>query len=193
MKRFFDIFFSLVGLIVLSPLFLLVAVVIKGEGKGPVFFRQERVGKDFRPFRILKFRTMREDADGKGPQITVGGDDRVTGIGRILRKTKIDEFPQLFNVLKGEMSFVGPRPEVSRYVELFRSDYEKLLKVRPGITDPASIAFSDEENVLASSPDWEKEYTGKILPEKIRLALTYVDNHDMALDVKLILRTVFRI
>ncbi len=192
MKRIFDFIVSFLGLMILLPFFLVVAVLIKIDSRGPVFFRQERIGKAFRPFRIVKFRTMTVDASGKGPEITAGGDSRVTGVGRFLRKAKIDELPQLINVLKGEMSLVGPRPEVEKYVELFRSDYEKLLSLRPGITDPASLQFSDEESVLSSSADWEREYTGRVLPEKIKLASAYVDSHTMYLDLKLILRTILR-
>jgi lipopolysaccharide/colanic/teichoic acid biosynthesis glycosyltransferase len=127
---------------------------------------------------------------GENQLITVEGDSRVTPIGRFLRKTKLDELPQLINVLKGEMSFVGPRPEVKKYIDLFRKDYEKLLIMRPGITDPASIKYSDEERVLSLSTAWEKEYIEKILPEKIKLATEYVDNHSIFLDIKLILETV---
>jgi len=193
MKRLFDLFFSITGLLVLLPLFLVVALAIKLDLRGPVFFRQERIGRHFKPFRIYKFRAMISDASQKGPSITVAGDSRVTRMGRFLRKTKIDELPQLVNVLKGEMSFVGPRPEVVKYVELFKSDYQKLLSVRPGITDPASIYYADEEGVLSQSADWESEYTSKILPEKIKFASQYVDNHNLLIDLKLILKTIFRI
>ncbi len=193
MKRLLDICLSAAGLIFLSPLFLLFAVLIKVDSKGPVFFSQERMGKGFRPFMIHKFRTMSPGPAEKGPLITVGGDRRVTGMGKLLRKTKLDELPQLVNILKGEMSFVGPRPEVERYVDLFRTDYEKLLTVRPGITDPASITFSDEEAVLASAEDWEREYVDRVLPEKIRLASGYVDRHNVLIDLKLIMRTLARL
>ena len=193
-KRLFDIFFSSIGLIILSPLFLIVAVLIKLDSKGPVFFRQERVGRYFKEFRIYKFRTMSNDVSKKGPQITVGGDTRVTKVGKVLRKYKIDELPQLINVLKGDMSFVGPRPEVRKYVEMFKSDYAKLLKVRPGITDPASIQFSAEENVLASSNNWERDYIIKVLPEKIRLSSQYIDSqNNIITDLSLILKTIIRI
>jgi lipopolysaccharide/colanic/teichoic acid biosynthesis glycosyltransferase len=192
MKRLFDICFSAAGLVCLSPLFAGIALLVKIGSEGPVFFRQERIGKDFRPFRIYKFRTMRNGATG-GPSITVAGDGRVTGIGRILRKLKADELPQLINVLRGDMSFVGPRPEMGKYVDLFRSDYEKLLTVRPGITDPASIHFADEEEVLARAADWELEYVEKVLPEKIRLASAYVDHHNVLVDLGLILKTLARL
>ena len=190
MKRLFDIFFSSIGLLILSPLFVVVALLIKLDSKGPVFFRQERIGKYFKPFRIYKFRTMTVDTVEKGPLITVRGDNRVTKIGKFLRKYKIDELPQLINVLKGEMSFVGPRPEIKEYVQLFKSDYKKLLKIRPGITDPASIKYSNEEGILSLSKNWEEDYTKRILPEKIKLSLHYVDNHNFIIDLKLILKTI---
>ncbi|MCP4367665.1 MAG: sugar transferase [Deltaproteobacteria bacterium] len=193
MKRLFDIFFSTIGLIILLPLFAVVAILVKLESDGSVLFQQQRIGKNFRSFRIYKFRTMTVDAEKKGPQITVGGDKRVTGIGKILRKCKIDEFPQLINILKGEMSFVGPRPEVRKYVELFKSDYEKLLKIRPGITDPSSLKYSKEEDVLSLSKNWEEDYIKMILPEKIKLSSHYVDNHNCFTDLSLIFKTVFKI
>ncbi len=134
---------------------------------------------------------MTVDAGNKGPQITVGGDKRITGIGKILRKYKIDELPQLMNILKGEMSFVGPRPEVRKYVELYKSDYEKLLQMRPGITDPSSIKYSNEERVLSLSKNWEEDYVKRILPEKIMISSQYVNNHNILTDLKLIFKTIF--
>ncbi len=194
MKRLFDIFFSLTGLIVLSPLFLVVSLLIKLDNPGPVFFRQERVGKNFRPFLIYKFRTMTADARERGPLITVSGDVRITRIGKILRKYKIDELPQLINVIKGEMGLVGPRPEVKKYVEMFRSDYGKLLVVPPGITDPASINYSAEEGVLSRAREnWEDEYVKKVLPEKIRLSLQYAGNHNLLVDAGIIMETIFKV
>lgn len=194
MKRIFDIVLSALGLFALSPLFIAVAALIKLHDGGPVFFRQERVGRDFRPFFIYKFRTMITDAADKGPKITVGGDTRITGMGKILRKYKIDELPQLINVFKGEMSFVGPRPEVRKYVETYRSDYEKLLRLQPGITDPASINYSTEEEMLGGSKeDWEELYVKRILPEKIRLSLRYAENPGLSADVRIILETLFKI
>lgn len=189
-KRAFDIVLSFIGTVACIPLFTAAALLIKIEDGGPVFFGQERIGRNFVPFRIMKFRTM---TGGGGPLVTVGGDRRVTRIGRFLRKTKLDELPQLINVLKGEMSFVGPRPEVEKYVALFRSDYERLLRVRPGITDPASIEFSDEEAVLARSEDWEREYIDRVLPEKIRISLGYLQRRNILTDMRLIIRTVFGI
>jgi len=191
-KRIFDLTFSFLGLIISFPIFIIVPILIKLDSKGPVFFRQARVGKNFMQFKICKFRTMRHDPEEKGPVITVGGDHRVTRIGRFLRQYKVDELPQLFNVLKGEMSFVGPRPEVKEYVQLFEKDYKKLLRIRPGITDPASIKYSDEESILSLSENWEEEYKKKILPEKINLSLGYVENHNLATDVKLILKTFLK-
>lgn len=193
LKRLLDLIFSALGLIALSPLFAAVAAIIKLETRGPVLFSQERIGKDFRPFKIYKFRTMTADTSGKGPLITVGGDKRITRIGRFLRKTKVDELPQLINVLKGEMSLVGPRPEVRKYVELFKLDYERLLMVRPGITDPASIKFSDEEHLLSLSENWERDYTSTVLPTKIRLSSDYVTNNNILLDLKLILKTLCKL
>lgn len=192
MKRVFDICFSSIGLLILSPLFIAVVLLIKLDSEGPAFFRQERVGKNFKPFRICKFRTMIEGAEKKGTLITVDGDRRITKIGKFLRKYKIDELPQLFNVLKGEMSFVGPRPEVQKYVQLFESDYRKLLMVRPGITDPASITYSNEENVLFSSKCGEEYYKERILPEKIKLSLRYAEKHNVITDLKLIFQTILK-
>lgn len=192
-KCLFDIFFSSAGIILLSPFFLVTAILIKLDSPGPVFFRQERIGKDFKPFSIFKFRTMKIDTSKKGSLITVKGDSRVTRTGSILRKAKIDELPQLINILKGDMSFVGPRPELRKYVEMFRKDYEKLLSMRPGITDPASIKYSDEESLLSGSPDWERDYISRILPEKIKLASNYVDSHNIFRDLWLIIKTIFNI
>lgn len=192
-KRLFDIFFSFLGLTFLLPLFVVVAVLVKLDSRGPIFFLQERIGRHFRPFKIFKFRTMSTSPFQKGPLITVGGDKRITRIGKYLRKYKIDELPQLINVLLGDMSFVGPRPEVRKYVELFKKDYKKLLTVRPGITDPASVVFFDEENILSNAPYLEKNYIEKILPEKICLALAYLKNPSLLTDIKLILQTLFKI
>ncbi len=193
MKRIFDIFFSFIGILLLLPLFAVVAILIKIDSKGPVFFRQERIGRNFDPFNIHKFRTMVVDTVNNGPQITVGGDKRITKVGRFLRKYKIDELPQLMNILKGEMSFVGSRPEVRKYVELYKSEYKKLLKICPGITDPASIKYSKEEGVLSLSKNWEEDYVRRILPEKIKLSLDYVDNSDLLTDIRIIFKTVSKL
>lgn len=192
MKRSFDIAVSLLGLVLLSPLFLVIAVVMKLTSPGPVFFRQERVGRRFRPFRIFKFRTMVPDASKMGAQVTAAGDPRITPIGKLLRKTKLDELPQLINVLKGDMSFVGPRPEVARFVELYRSDFAELLTIRPGITDPASLKYRHESELLGRSDDPEQTYIQEILPDKIALAKTYLNDSSFLVDLGLIFKTVFR-
>lgn len=190
-KRVFDTAFASLGLLCLAPLLLLVALLIKLDSPGPVFFRQERIGRGFRPFRIFKFRTMVRDAPRQGGPITFGADPRVTTVGRVLRKTKIDELPQLINVLRGQMSFVGPRPEVRRYVELFREDYEDILRVLPGITDLASLKYRHEAEVLGHCANPEETYARQILPEKIKLAKEYVRQSSLCFDITLILRTLF--
>lgn len=194
MKRGFDLVLALAGILLFWPLLVLVAIAVKLDSRGPVFFRQERVGRNFKTFGILKFRTMHAGQDEEeGPLITASGDKRVTGTGRFLRKYKLDELPQLINVLKGEMSLVGPRPEVGKYVEIFRPDYERLLKVRPGITDPASLGFSNEEDLLSAGGDREEDYyVRKILPEKIRLSSEYIEQMGFLADLKIILRTVLK-
>ena len=192
-KRIFDITVASVGLLVLSPLFHLVAIFIKLDSSGPVFFRQERMGKAFRPFFIYKFRTMVHDASQLGGAITSSTDSRITRVGRVLRKTKIDEFPQLINVLMGEMSLVGPRPEVREYVELFRRDYEEIVRITPGITDLASLQYRYEAEVLGNSGNPEEEYVRHILPEKIRLAKEYMRRSSLLFDISLILKTLPRL
>lgn len=190
-KRPFDLAAAGAGVLVLSPVLLAVAAALKLTDPGPVFFRQTRAGLGFRPFEIFKFRTMR--AGGGGSPLTAGGDSRVTPIGRLLRRTKLDELPQLFNVLRGEMSIVGPRPEVPRYVELFKKDYALILTVRPGITDYASVKYRDEEAVLAAYPDPEAGYVAKVLPDKIELYRRYIAEIGFATDVRIILATAARL
>lgn len=192
-KRGFDVLASLAGLVLLSPVLAVVALAIKLTSPGPVFFRQERVGRGFRRFEILKFRTMVPDAPKLGGQLTAGEDPRITRVGRLLRKTKLDELPQLINVLKGDMSFVGPRPEVPRYVEIFRDDYRELLTVRPGITDLASLKYRDESEVLGRSSDPETTYVEQVLPEKIALGKQYLRRSSLWFDVGLIFKTLFRL
>lgn len=192
MKRIFDFTASLCGLAICFPIFAAVAILVKVDSKGPVFYRQERIGKKFSPFKIIKFRTMEDEASKSGSLVTVAGDSRITRVGRYLRKYKIDELPQLLNVLKGEMSLVGPRPEVRKYVELFRNDYEKLLEVHPGITDPSSIAYINEEEVLASCEDWEGVYIRSVLPEKIKCSLEYVNSRSFRNDFKYVVKTLLR-
>jgi lipopolysaccharide/colanic/teichoic acid biosynthesis glycosyltransferase len=193
MKRFFDLLFSSIGLLLLQPLFVVTAIMIKVDSTGPIFFRQERIGKNFRRFMIYKFRTMVVNAEEKGLRITSGGDRRVTKVGRILRKFKIDELPQLFNVLKGDMSLVGPRPEVEEYVTLYEEDYREILKRRPGITDVSSIIFREEEAVLKNQVDPEGYYKKILLPEKIRLTKEYIEKSSFLYDLKLVLNTLHRI
>jgi lipopolysaccharide/colanic/teichoic acid biosynthesis glycosyltransferase len=189
-KRVFDIIGSILGLVLFVPLFLVVALLIKLDSPGPVFFRQERMGRRFRPFSIYKFRTMADRPPNVRLLLTVGDDPRITRIGRFLRKTKIDELPQLINVLKGEMTFVGPRPEVRQYVELFRRDYEEILKMRPGVTDIASLKYEDEATVMSRFKNPEEAYVNSILPDKIRLAKEYIDRSSVFFDLGLILKTL---
>jgi lipopolysaccharide/colanic/teichoic acid biosynthesis glycosyltransferase len=181
------------GLLLLSPLFALIALVIKLDSKGSVFFRQERVGRGGRSFWIYKFRTMVADAPLKGGQLTAPRDSRITRVGQTLRRIKADELPQLINVLKGEMTLVGPRPEVRRYVDLFRQDYEEILSVRPGITDLASLKYRDESAELSRAADPEREYITRVLPDKIALAKEYVRRSSFSFDLVLIARTIMKI
>lgn len=193
MKRLFDIIASLFGLIVLSPLFVIVAIWIKLDSPGPVFYKQTRVGRYNKDFKIYKFRSMRVGAD-KGSLVTIGGrDSRVTRSGVIIRKFKIDELPQLINVLKGDMSFVGPRPEVRHYVDYWTPEQMRVLDVRPGITDPASIKFCNENELLEKADDPERYYIDVIMQQKIQLYLDYVDNNSFLGDVLLIFKTFWAI
>lgn len=189
-KRLFDIIAASMGLVVLSPLMLAVALAVKLEDGGPVFFVHRRIGRGFVPFGMYKFRTMVVDAASAGPAITVGGDPRVTGTGRLLRRTKLDELPQLINVLTGDMSLVGPRPEVAKYVEAFRGEYSRVLSVRPGVTDYASIVYRDEESVLAASGDPERLYVEDVLPRKLKLNIEYIGRASFIEDIKIILKTL---
>ena len=189
MKRLFDIVASSLGLIALSPLFLVLALWIKADSRGPVFYRQTRVGKDNRDFRLYKFRSMRPDAD-KGSLITIGGrDPRETRSGYYIRKYKLDEFPQLINVLKGDMSLVGPRPEVRKYVDMYTPQQMKVLSVRPGITSLASIRYRNENEILAAADDPDRCYIEQVMPDKLRIDLEYVGNASLANDIRLILST----
>ena len=192
-KRVMDIAISAAALCVLWPVFLLIALAIVIDDPGPVFYRQVRVGRGGRPFRIFKFRTMVVDADKKGLSITVGRDSRITRVGAFLRKTKLDELAQLLNVLCGQMSFVGPRPEVPRYVELYTPYQRQVLLVRPGITDYASIAYRNENDLLAGADDPERMYIETIMPDKIELNMKYLREISPLTDVRLILRTVLAV
>ena len=192
LKRIFDITLSLFGLIILLPFMLIIAILIKFDSKGPIFFKQIRVTKGGREFKILKYRTMRVGSD-KYSQITVGKDERITKIGSFLRKYKLDEIPQLINVLIGDMSLVGPRPEVPKYVALYTDEQKEILKVRAGITDYASIEFSDENDLLASEEDPEKAYIEKIMPKKIELNKKYLSETSVLTDIRIILLTIKKI
>ena len=189
LRRVFDVLCSLTGLLLLSPLFCAIALAIKFDDGGPVFFEQERVGRDFRLFRVYKFRSMIPRSDRAG-FITVAADSRVTRAGRSLRRYKLDELPQLFNVLKGDMRFVGARPEVERYVQMFRSEYAAILQDRPGITDPATLAYRHEEQMFSTGPI-EQQYIEQILPAKIKLSLAYQKQRSLMSDARVLLQTVF--
>ncbi|MDP2168341.1 MAG: sugar transferase [Thermodesulfovibrionales bacterium] len=190
MKRLFDITFSFLGLLLLCPALLFIGALIKKEDRGPVFYRGVRVGRDGRPFKIFKFRTMVVNADKIGGSSTPENDLRITRVGKFLRSYKIDELPQLINVLRGEMSFVGPRPQVQWAVELYSDEEKLLLSVRPGITDYASIRFRNEAEILKGSANPDRDYMEKIAPEKIRLSLEYVKGISLWTDIKIIFLTI---
>ena len=193
MKRLFDIFFSITGIIILLPFWLIISLLIILDSKGGIFYKQIRVGKDNKDFYLLKFRSMRTDADKKG-LLTVGGrDPRITRMGYYIRKYKIDELPQLFNVLKGDMSLVGPRPEVRKYVNLYNETQKKVLTVQPGITDYASIEYSNENEILGKASDPEKTYIEEIMPAKLKLNLKYMEEKGLVTDITIIFRTIAKI
>jgi len=189
-KRLFDILFSLIGIVLLSPLFAVAALLIKLDSEGPVFYRGVRAGKDGKPFRIFKFRTMVVNADKIGGPSTSADDPRLTRVGKILRRYKIDEFPQMINILKGEMSFVGPRPEVLQEVELYTDEERLLLSVPPGMVDYATTRFHNEEEILGGAADPHQAYREKIRPEKIRLGLEYVRTRSFWGDIKILLQFI---
>jgi len=193
-KRQFDCVCASLGLIVLSPVFLAVALAVKLDSKGPVFFRQERVGRNGKFFLIYKFRTMVRDAPQLGQHFTTQTcDARITKIGAFLRRSNIDELPQLINVVLGEMSLVGPRPEVPEIVKLYTSNQKKVLSVRPGLTDYASLEFRREGEIMADSADLYNDYINKVLPKKLELQLKYVEEQSLVVDLKLIFKTVGRV
>lgn len=193
LKRGFDILASWIGLLILSPFFIFISIAIIVNSGFPIFYRQVRIGKNEIPFQLLKFRTMRKNADKLG-LLTVGGrDPRVTPIGYYLRKYKLDELPQLINVLKGDMSLVGPRPEVKKYVEMYTPQQKLVLTVRPGITDLASIRFVNENEILSKSNDPEKTYIEEIMPLKLRLNMRYISSKNFFKDIFIILETFKRI
>lgn len=189
-KRLFDLAASATGLVLLSPLLLLIAGAIKLGDGGPIVFRQTRVGRDGQLFAILKFRTMVVNAERLGAQLTVGNDARITRVGRLLRRTKLDELPQLLNVLRGEMSLVGPRPEVPRYVAMYTAEQRRVLALLPGITDPASAEFVDESSLLAGVDDPERYYVEELMPRKLRINLEYADRATLRNDLATILSTL---
>ncbi|MDR7295824.1 lipopolysaccharide/colanic/teichoic acid biosynthesis glycosyltransferase [Pelomonas aquatica] len=190
-KRLFDVICSVLGLLLLSPLLLLIAGWVKLDSPGPALFRQTRIGRFGVPFTIHKFRTMRAEP---GAAITVGDDPRITRSGRVLRASKLDELPQLWDVLRGAMSLVGPRPELARYVDIYPTELrQRVLAVRPGITDPASLAFSNEADLLAAAADPEREYREVVLPAKLKLSAAYAAHASLATDVRLILSTLARL
>ncbi|MBN3035349.1 MAG: sugar transferase [Bacteroidales bacterium] len=191
-KRLFDIAGSLLGIIALLPLFMVIAIWIAIDSPGVVIFRQRRVGRYGKEFWLLKFRSMHRNSMNKG-LLTLPGDPRITGAGRWLRKHKLDELPQLVNILSGRMSFVGPRPEVRKYVELYTESQKKVLTVRPGLTDPVSIAFADENGILERYADPEKAYIEEIMPSKIALNLKYIENRSFFKDLSVILKTLGRV
>lgn len=193
MKRLFDIVFSSFALLVFLPFFILISILVFFSGKGGVFFLQSRVGKGDRDFKIFKFRTMRPDSEKSG-QLTVGmRDNRITRVGYYLRKFKMDEVPQLINVLLGDMSVVGPRPEVRKYVEMYNEEQLKVLSVRPGITDYASLHYFNENEILSKAANPEQTYIEEVMPAKLKLNLKYVEHHTFVGDCKIILKTIFRI
>ena len=192
-KRIVDVLFSSLGLLLLSPLLVVVAILIKVDSPGPVLFRQLRIGLGFRPFIIYKFRTMFDQPSYGDMQLASDTDPRITRLGKTLRRTKIDELPQLINILKGEMSFVGPRPEVGKYVELFRNEYGEILRVKPGITDLASLKYCDEATVLGMAENPEETYVKRILPEKVRLAKEYLKRCSLTFDLILVFKTLLKL
>lgn len=189
MIRLLDLFASVTGLALLSPLLVLIAIAIKLDSPGSVFFRGQRVGRGGRLFKIYKFRSMMADAAQKGPGITTAGDPRITRVGEVLRRTKLDELPQLINVVRGEMSLVGPRPEDLRYVPLYTPEQRRVLSVRPGMTSPASLRFRHEEELLQGE-DWERAYLSEVLPAKLQIELEYLERRSVWTDLRVIVQTV---
>ncbi len=192
MKRAFDAFCSAIALVLLAPLLLLIGIVVAAESRGGAFYHQERIGRHGAPFRLHKFRSMQVHREGA--QVTLGtSDPRITSVGRVLRKYKLDELPQLWNVVKGDMSLVGPRPEVAKYVALYTDEMREVLTIRPGLTDPASIAGFDEGERLEAADDPEQHYREVILPEKVAQQLAYVRSATFGSDIRIIARTLLRI
>ncbi len=192
-KRLFDLIISLIGILVFSPILIIISLMVSFDSKGGVFFKQIRVGKNDKDFNLIKFRTMNPDSD-KGGLLTVGGrDPRVTKTGYLLRKYKLDELPQLFNVVKGDMSLVGPRPEVRKYVDLYNKKQKKVLTVKPGLTDYASLEYLNENEILGKSSDPEKTYIKEIMPAKLELNLKYIRERSFIRDIKIIIKTIKKV
>lgn len=192
MKRLFDLVLSICGILFLLPFFIIVSILIKLDSNGDVIFKQTRVTKNGKEFKIFKFRTMKSGTEKQG-QITIGADNRITFIGNFLRRTKLDELPQLFNIVMGDMSFVGPRPEVPKYVAMYTKNQKEILKVRAGITDYASIYFSNESEILGKQKEPEKYYIEKIMPYKIELNKKYIQEIGLITDIKIIFLTIFKV
>ena len=192
MKRLLDLILAILGIIFLLPFFVLVSILIKLDSKGDIIFKQTRVTKNGKKFKIFKFRTMKTGTEKQG-QITIGQDKRITIVGNFLRKTKLDELPQLFNIVMGDMSFVGPRPEVPKYVEMYTQNQKEVLNVRAGITDYASIYFSNESDILGRQKNPEKFYIEKIMPYKIELNKKYIKESGVITDIKIIFLTIFKV
>ena len=192
LKRVFDIISSLMVLLIIFPLLILISILIKLDSKGQIFYYQKRIGLNGKEFNLYKFRTMKPGSDKKG-LLTVGNDSRITRVGSILRKLKLDEIPQLFNIITGDMSVVGPRPETPNYVELYNEEQRKVLNIKPGLTDYASLEFINENELLAKHDNPEKVYIETIMPQKLRLNLKYIQDQNFLLDLKIIFRTIFKI
>jgi len=193
LRRVLDATLAALALAALAPALAVIALLVKATSRGPVLFVQERVGREGVPFRLLKFRTMARDAPRRGPALTVGGDPRITPLGRVLRRWKIDELPQLANVVRGDMSLVGPRPEVPCYVAGYTAAQRRVLRVRPGITDPASLSYVDESQLLARFDDPERGYVDVVLPRKLALSLAYLEHRTLRSDLALLARTALRL
>ena len=191
-KRIFDVLSSVIALIIFSPFFIFIAIWIVLDSKGGFLYSQIRVGENEKQFRLLKFRSMKIGSDKSG-ELTIGNDLRVTSVGRLIRKTKFDEFPQLINVIKGDMSIVGPRPEVPRYTVLYNNEQKKVLKVKPGLTDYASIEYLDEQKILGESENPDEAYIQEVMPSKLKLNLKYIEDRSFWLDISLIFKTIFKI
>ena len=193
MKRIFDLIITIIGLFFLLPFLLLICLIILFTSKGKIFYKQKRMGKNEIPFTLFKFRTMVEGADRKG-LLTVGmNDSRITPVGFFLRKYKLDELPQLLNIIKGDMSLVGPRPEVEKYTSLYDAEQKKVLSIKPGLTDYASIKYKNENEILAKFDNPEKGYIEQIMPDKLKLNLEYINNRNLWMDIKIIFATIFKI